>query len=321
MLRALTIGGLVSLAAASAASAVTVPESDTTYIQFGDLTTFNYRILDAKGVIADVPATPTGNTTTAIRMFSNGNLSNGAPASNPLDAIKWETPQGQDPEAGNFNPTQTSSLWYGLQFDQGAVADVQTADDVLSFIKSSDGVGADTPLFAFDQTQQASDPDIFLRARLILVDDLNGALPGTGLEGLTEAQVNAAVAAAILANQAEVFTFFDHTNQFNNDGYVLLPGEYTAETFTVDNNIGGALADWGGFLAGLDLNDYLGRSFLVELQARGDNGGPEEAYIIGGLDLVDDREEPGAVPEPVTAGLGAMALSALAWAASRRPTR
>jgi hypothetical protein len=361
------------LAGSTSAYAVTEAQISTASpFQFGDLTTFNWRILDqVQGT--GVPSTPTGNQTGFIRMFSNGNTNNPVGTS----AIVW-TPDGPtnpgnpsppnypdtfnvDGFGGGGEPIGSSSLYYGLEFGNGAngaLEDAVTVDTITSFVAGLSGLGAAdpvSPIFAFDQNQEGSDPDIFLRGKLFLVDP--SILPTDGT--LSPAQVDAAIAGA-LSSQIRQFNFLDNGTSGlppsvtelddpllsgDDNAWVLLPGEFDPDgpgtTFTeVDNNGAGNNADWGGFLLDgsnpLNLRDVLANDgltavgsnwlFIVEFQALADNNGKEEAYILGALMQpggtngggTNGGDPNGAVPEPTTAALGLLACGALAMTMRRR---
>lgn len=328
-LSAYTAIALLALATTSHAVTTTDISAANPFL-FGDLVTFNWRILNQVNPLIPIPATPTGNQTTFIRMYTNGNTHNPDPATTAIPFAPGNVSEYPE-DINQFDSNERSLYWYGLEFQQDAVSTVLTATDVLNFIQSVSGPDAVNPLFAFDQNQEGSDPDIFLWARLILVD------PSVTLSGLTAAQVDAAVAAAILSGDATVFSFLDDPALPNGpealpggSGYVLLPGVFDPDFDPdplspfqpVDNNGAGNNADWGGYIAGLDLNDFLGYSFLVDLRASFNNNGKEEAYILGGLagpddDDDDDDDDPG-VPEPLTAGLSLISAAGLGLAAMRR---
>ncbi len=65
----------------------------------------------------------------------------------------------------------------------------------------------------------------------------------------------------------------------------------------VDNNVGAAVADWGGYFPQLDLSLYENYALLFSLETLFNNNGPPEAYIIGG---VGSGGGGNVVPEPVT---------------------
>lgn len=306
----LIVGSLVVVlvGVASAQATVTIPVSDPSYLQFGDMTTFNWRILAAEGAIPSIPDTPTGTNLPLVRMFSNGNPNaslNGAVAA-PVDWVS----------NGDENPTQSAAAWWGLEYDKHTdlVTRLGTTNDILAAIQTLDP-GSVNPIFSFDQNQTGSSPDIDLRGRLILLD------PSINLLGDTAAQVNAIVDPLVTANSplVKVLQLYDDAVNpptfnidppgFTSGDFVPLPGMYTAGPYTVNNNIGGNKSDWGGFFPGFDLTQYPNWGFLVEVQSYLNNGGKEEAYIVGGVLRVGVPSDP--IPEPLTATLGLVALASL----------
>lgn len=297
------LAGGICLAVTSSALAVTAAQIDTASpFQFGDLKTFNWRILDQVAGTG-VPATPSGNQTGFIRMFTNGNTHN--PVGTP--AVVWD-PDGPtnpgNPSPPNFpdtfnvdgfsgsgDPVGSSLKYYGLEFGNGANGKLEgavTVDTITSFVAGLSGLGAAdpvSPIFGFDQNQEGADPDIFLRGKLFLVDPSVLATDGT----LSPAQVDAAIAAA-LSSQVRQFTFFDNglsglppavttlddpLLSGDDDMWVLLPGDFDPDgpgtTFAeVDNNGAGNEADWGGYLLDgatpLNLRDVLANDGLTAVE-------------------------------------------------------
>jgi hypothetical protein len=316
-----------SLGWASSARAITTSDIAQAHpIVFGDMTTFNFRILHQVNPAIPVPATPTGNTSTLIRMYTNGNTHNPTGTTDAIVFAPGNVALYPDDVAG-FSATTRADFWYGLEFSghpTSTVSSVLTADDVLAFLHSISGPTVSNPLFGFDQNQEVSDPDIYLRARLILVK------PSVSLLGLSSAAATSAVNTALGGGDAVEFKLIDDAPLPNGPdalpggaGYVYLPGNYDPDFDAdplspfdpVSNNGAGNNADWGGYIDGLDLNNYPGYAFLVELEAKDNNNGKEEAYILGGL---NGRIAPPPIPEPLTTTLGLLSLGGLALASRRR---
>lgn len=368
--RHLLVGGLVLCAAGSAFGVTNtdVQLSDLASaapLKFADLLTFNWRILNQVNNSITVPATPTGTPTSEIRLFSNGNKNNFV----GVEATVW-SPDGPNsgstttppnyPDTFNVDgfggggvPFGSASLFYGLQYGNGqnpTISGATTVSDIIGFIQSSSNYIPNSivsPIFAFDQNQEGSDPDIFLRGRLLLVDPSLIALDDT----LTGPDVDAILAGAT-SSQVRTFNFFDDGTSGvpasermsddplltgDDDAWVLLPGSYDPDAggnaFTpVNNNGAGNNADWGGVLFDglnpLDLRNVKANDgttsvgtnwiFLLDLEALHDNNGKEEAYILGGLITKTTEPPNGVVPEPATVGLLGLAGASLAGLALRR---
>lgn len=298
---------------AGAGYADSVPSTDPSYIQFNDMTTLNFRYLQEQGLITDPPATPSGTSVPLIRMFSNGNTN---PSAVSIGPVKWQDlPDGELPSAAE------AEFWFGLEYTNDLVTGVLTTDEVRTAIQTITGSPtADVPLFAFDQNQAGKDEklDIALKGRVILVDPTVNLVPTDDADKLDAQEVTTTIN-DLIANhptKVKVFTFDDTDVQVDSstqiaidalgttsfpggifpnvagtiteNDFVLLPGDYDpipGDVYgPVDNNIGGNVADWGGFISDLTLSSYDGWSFLVELQGNGDTNGPEEAYIVGALD-------------------------------------
>lgn len=184
------------------------------------------------------------------------------------------------------------------------------------------------------------DRDKWLRGRLILVPPGYGGM--SGLEWFldkTAADIKAEFDSMVVpppddnpfipgVDDSGVVTFYFRDTFFNDfpdqnnpdENWAYLPGVYdprlvpeldipddyfpAGADLPVDNNVGGAVADWGGYFPNLDLTQYEGYAFLVSLESKFNNNGRPEAYIIGGTT--------GVIPEPVTMmgvflGLGGVA--------------
>ena len=96
--------------------------------------------------------------------------------------------------------------------------------------------------------------------------------------------------------------------------FLNIPDGYFPDSsqLPVDNNVGGADGDWGGYLPGLDLRAFEDYAFPVSLETKFNNNGPSEAYMIGGFATeLTESPEP-VIPEPLTMvgaflGIGSMA--------------
>ncbi len=202
---------------------------------FQDLLTFNWRILNQVDPSIAVPATPTGNQTGFIRMFTNGNTQNPA----GTDAIVWtpDGPQGSHPDTFNVDgfdgvtgaPIGTSTLDYGLDFQrqmgQTTLTELTTVADIIGFLETAAGIGTSDPaipILAFDQNQEGGDQvvfenppneplrqrDILLRGQLFLVD------PSVLSPGMTPMEVDDAIAIALSGDGSLIreFVFKDDQN-------------------------------------------------------------------------------------------------------------
>ncbi|MBN2212581.1 MAG: hypothetical protein JW709_14380 [Sedimentisphaerales bacterium] len=180
-----------------------------------------------------------------------------------------------------------------------------------------------------------TESDILLRGRLILVAPGFGGREGLSwfigksaneisemFGNVTPPPDDNPFAPGIYENGNDrVVTFYFRDNLFNDFpsnengwdfNWAYLPGEYnpgdfidipedyfpegTEESLPVNNNLGDAKADWGGYFPQLDLSQYQDYAFLVSLETMFNNNGPPEAYIIGGVGSGGG----GVVPEPVT---------------------
>jgi hypothetical protein len=273
-------------------------------------------------------------------MFSNGNPN---PSAVSIGPVKWQdVPDGELP-----SPTE-AAYWFGLEYTDDLVTGVLTTNEVKTAIQTITGLAtADVPLFAFDQNQSGNGDrlDIGLKGRVILVDPSVDLVPANDADKLNAEEVTTTINDLIANDPAKVKIFtFDDTNvevdsstqiaidaggttsfpggifpntvgTITENDFVLLPGDYNpipGDGFgPVDNNKAGNVADWGGYIADLTLSSYENWSFLVEIEANGDNNGQEEAYIVGAL------EGFATIPLPPAALAGGVLMLLIA----RRPSR
>jgi len=113
---------------------------------------------------------------------------------------------------------------------------------------------------------------------------------------------------------------FNSTHSYTNN-WAWLPGIYVVtedgNTYTADNNGQGSRGDWGGYFPDMDLSLYPDYAFLLEIQAKFDNDGQEELYIIGGM----PRPPSNVIPEPLTLVAVSAGLAGLVRYARRRMAR
>jgi hypothetical protein len=300
---------------------LTVPMWDSTYVQLGDMVTFNWKIMSQKtGGAVPIPDLPTGTPVKYLRIFSNGNQNILVHATEP---VKWQDEKTGGPY-GDFNAAGTSRWWYGFEWDLAhgndrtldTVNKVLTAGQIYDFIQTLDP-GSITPVFAFDQNQNQGNseisplppgwtpgtgfaPDIWVRGRVLVVDAgaINAATGGTGgadeLKGMEPEDVEDTIdwIATNMPGGLSVFTLVDDVFLDYPPDWVYLPGTYAIEGYEARNNKDAHKGDWGGYFPAMDLSapGVQDDAFLVEFQTIFDNNGQEEVYIVGGF-----------IPEPLTA--------------------
>jgi hypothetical protein len=234
-------------AATSFGVSVSVPLHHFSYGTFDDATTLNFFVLKEAGVIADNPATPSGNNVDAIRLFSKtggGNTQNdftGIGQADFTDSVIAAN-GGPDPTSfdqdgdgttdqefnydqfGNGSNSPTSRLWYGMTFSDGGSNGLDlddtvdanswsTGGELLDWIHAVHGADLDTPLFALDMNQTGADQDIWEKGRVVMVKD-----PDVNLTGKTADEIDSMLPGWLLNGTAVEFRLSDSADLFDEDG-------------------------------------------------------------------------------------------------------
>lgn len=325
---------LVLILVGFAAMAGAVPVTDPSYIQHDDFVAWNWQILTQEGVAANPgtpsgttdyirlysnptsgggPATldkyviswPTGDVSGSSGNWygmgydKSGLLTSVLQASQLLTAVQVLTPGAVTPIFA-FDQSQNNAPFQGP-------------------IPPADAGNWEGPMMT--EPQALTNRDIWLRGRLILIP--NAEVTALGLLGMTSSQVDAALAGLIPAadnvngvpgvtatGNGNIVTYYFRETFFNDFidptqpgfNWSWLPGTFTPSlfglpvdpSFSSDNNIGGSVADWGGYIPTLDLTQFPDYAMFISLESKFNNNGGEEAYIVGGA------LQPPAVPEPLT---------------------
>ncbi len=176
-----------------------------------------------------------------------------------------------------------SGLWGAGLGPHGPV----TVDQVAAYLHHQFGPAANVPVFTFDLVEPGSvaERDLKLVAKFSVVDPMG---PGLGDD----------VEIAAWALDSTPNHLFDPAS------FLTVPGELTvvgtSQTYTVDTT-GSGKADFVIFSPTMDLSPYLGHGyeFHAFLSLDDIDGGPEEAFISGGI------AAPGTpiIPEPSSLAL------------------
>jgi len=205
------------------------------------------------------------------------------------DAFDFEDPMS----APAGNATFVSGTWGIGDQDNGPV----TVDNLYDYLTSTFGPDVSIPVFYLDMNQEGGDPDLFISAKVSIVDPNTFAeIAYWGFDSSNNGLYTAPTAAD-LANPA-----LDPTKWVYAPGNLDIGDPGTGDFPIIDENRGSGKPDFIAFAPDMDLSNYLGQGYLfrADFYLSDLNNGFEELFLTGRFGAQCTENCNPTVPEPTS---------------------